>query len=399
MVNEKIGEKIEKMIFILLVFYFSTLFFSKMETLRTIALFSAFVCWLINIKNANLKTLINPISFFFYAMIFIIVVSYFYSFNPQETLSQIKGEPIKALLGFTIFASAIKDVKKINFIVYSAIFYLTVIVISGFYTFFFVNNCRVMTSNTFILYAGSNRFPYFVLFYLPFIIYGLLNIQNNFFKTFCIFLISLSTIAYIMSSYRIGLGAFLLFVLFWFFGIKKVHYINLKKYLIPISIGLLVIIIASYLFVPVFQSKVRSFSQNLPTITYRTTIWEKIFLAFEKKPLLGWGWGDSFVINEELFKSIGTTPPDWKGHHSMFFRMLFHTGIIGLIFYVLTVFYSSYKFLYEALVKKRNAYIFLALSSVVIFNFIFIGLFDAYKSLHWLAVIVAMGVNLLENQK
>ncbi len=399
MVNNRIGEMIEKVIFILLVFYFSTLFFSKMETLRTIALFSAFVCWLINIKNANLITLINPISLFFYAMISIIGISYFYSFNPQETLSQIKSEPLKALLGFTIFASAIKDVKKINFIAYSAAFSLTVIVLSGLYTFFFVNNCSLMSSNTFILYAGPNRFPYFILFYFPFVIYAFLKTPNKSFKTLCICLIILSTIAYIFSSYRIGLAAFILFTLFWFLGIKKIENISLKKYLIPTTIGLLFLIFASYLFVPVFQAKIHSFSQNLTTLTYRTTIWEKILLAFKEKPLLGWGWGDSFVNNEELFKSIGTTPPDWKGHHSMFLRMLFHTGIVGLIFYVLTVFYSSYKFLYEALVKKRHSYIFLALSSVIIFNFIFIGLFDAYKSLHWLAVIVAMGVNILEKQK
>ncbi len=398
-VDEKIGEKLERIIFILLLFYFSTLFFSKMETLRATALFSAFAFWLINIKNVNLKILIKPISLFFYGMIFIIGISYFYSFNPQETLYKIKGEPLKALLIFTLFATAIKDIKKLNFIAYSAIFSLTIIVVSGFYTFFFVDNCNVMRSSTFILFAGPNRFPFYTLFYLPFVIYAFLTTQNRSLKIFCILLITISTIAFVFSSYRIGLGVFILFVFFWFWGVKKAQNIEVKKYLIPTIIGFLFLIIVSYLLVPAFQAKVHSFSQHLSTLTYRTTIWEKILFAFKEKPFLGWGWGDSFVYNEELFKSIGTTPPDWKGHHSMFLRMLFHTGMVGLVLYALTVFYSSYKFLYEALVKKRNSYIFLALSSVIIFNFIFIGLFDSYKSLHWLAVIVAMGLNILENQK
>jgi len=399
LLSERWRDISERAIFALIIFYFATLFFSKMETLRTVALFSAFFLWLLDIKRRDFSFLRNPISIFFYGMILTIGLSYFVSFKPQETLSQLKGEPLKALLLYTLFASIRLSDERLYLTSKIAVFSIIVILLSGFYTFFFVNKLFVMSSNTFILYAGSNRYPYFILYYLPFVLYIAFNFKNQLIRNFSIVIIILSIIAYVASSYRIGLAALFLFILFWIYFLNRLSSYNVRKYLISVTLIIAISVVIFYFSVPTFKAKIYSFSEHLSTFTYRTTIWEKIILAFKEKPILGWGWGDELIEDENLFKTLGTSPPDWRGHHSMFLRMLFHTGIIGFIFYFSLVFFAVYKLLKEAYAKKSEYLFLLTICSIILCNFIFIGFFDSYKSLHWLAIIVGMGVSALNYKR
>ncbi|MGE5894288.1 MAG: O-antigen ligase family protein [bacterium] len=99
-----------------------------------------------------------------------------------------------------------------------------------------------------------------------------------------------------------------------------------------------VFIVLLWIGVPDIRERVFVTADHAKTLNSRTQIWERHVSAIEQSPLFGWGYGDNilwdgkpFTVNREnktyFFDSLGYHA------HNMILQVLYHQGIIGLVFF------------------------------------------------------------------
>ncbi len=94
-----------------------------------------------------------------------------------------------------------------------------------------------------------------------------------------------------------------------------------------------------------------------PTLTGRSVLWEHIFLAIDKRPLFGYGFG-GFWLNSHGAASIISQQVNWEvpNSHNGFLDILLDTGYLGL--FIFSLIYASNLFLYTRSysVQKQKKY-------------------------------------------
>lgn len=104
-------------------------------------------------------------------------------------------------------------------------------------------------------------------------------------------------------------------------------------------LGLSIIILMLWVVSPSFKARVFSTTEDIKSITGRTSIWERNIKAIKNSPIVGWGYGNRIVWDEkpfvvrkgegkDIFSRIGAHA------HSMVLHILFHQGIVGFLFFM-----------------------------------------------------------------
>jgi O-antigen ligase len=112
-----------------------------------------------------------------------------------------------------------------------------------------------------------------------------------------------------------------------------------------------------FVFPTVRQRMLDTSPEQLRTVIYRTDIWQNVISGVRESPVVGWGYGDRIVWHEGpvVTGTAADMAPDlFKiGTHNTVLFVLFHQGIVGLLFYLLFLVAGAVRLL-KFLMKKDD---------------------------------------------
>jgi O-antigen ligase len=170
--------------------------------------------------------------------------------------------------------------------------------------------------------------------------------------------IAAASFAVILSLSRGGwlslLAVFCLYALFLSRGRMK-----LPRALASVGLFLVISCAVVWLVFPTVRQRMLGTSpEQLRTVTYRTGIWQNFISGVGESPVVGWGYGDRIVWHEGPVvtgtSAEDTVPDQFKiGTHNTVLFVLFHQGIVGLVFYLLFIVAGAVRLL-TFLMKKDD---------------------------------------------
>ncbi len=319
----------------------------------------------------------------FYAIFAYVLVSYLmmpFSFDPQVSGKYLYRE---VLTGFFIFISvavsigAYRKEGDIYLILTCLAVICLVLVLVGFIAIIISNpnpNMRYLKFPLFNFRLHYNNFPWYVNLIFPFMVAGVLI--HHRLRTRMLFggLVLFSALVLLLNISRGGwVSLFTTIVLWLVFLVKKD-----KKFLPPAAIGCLLVFIlltCLWFFSPVFKARAISTGEDAKTITNRSMIWSAYIETIKKSPVVGWGYGKKIkpsVVakgpSDGTKKNKGEPWWNRKNAHNLILEILFHQGLIGLLFFALfagtTVFYMV-KTIWFTGEAKEQLFFYAALCSFV----------------------------------
>lgn len=359
-----------------------------MEAIRNILLFSSFILWILSLKKIDLSFLKSKITLL--AIIFIIVIfsSIIYTYDYSYTLHELKGDPLKSLLLLPIVATSFKSISRIKVLLYLSFFIFILMLSFGAYSFFIMGN-RIFTSSVEILNANPNKYILYLNSYLPFCFSLFFLLKNRYLKLLFIIIFILYITALFLNTSREGIAGFIAIVMIWILYLSKKGY-NIKKPLLILILISLLIFLLSLNFSSYVKERVIKTPEHIKTLNLRIPTWQSGIKAWAERPIFGWGWGDKLFRDERIYMQINESPPKF-GPHNKFLMILFHTGIIGLIFYLLVLISSIYTSLKSGfLLKGEFSLFFISISSCIISNYIIHSYFSSSPQLTWLYFLIAL---------
>lgn len=388
----------DKIIFFNMSFYFLLLFLGKGETIRIFLLYSSLFIWLSTVKNRDIKFFKDIRLISFIAFFIGILISSIFSFNFQYSMSHLKGEPLKALITLPLVISVVKDNFRIKTFIYIGIIILTIVIASAFYSYF-IEHKNIFTPETFLIDVSYNKFVFFIIILLPFSICFIFLFKKGTFLFYLnIFIILTAFISVILSGSRGGYFGFFILIISWivFLFIK---FSNHKKLLV--SLVLIITLLALMTFyigiknIPFLKAHIESTKTHIYTFNERIPLWKIAVETWAIRPITGWGFGDEIFNDKNLYNYIGKNPPEWIGTHNIFVRILFHTGLVGFVPFMIFLFTTLKGFIKKALTSNSNlSFVLFGIASAIIGGFISHSLFEHFAKLHWLTFYAGLGIGI-----
>ncbi len=393
---EKKHEFIDKVIEAGIYLYIVFMFLTKGEGLRNVLIFGNFSLWLLILKyRKNLYLLKEPVSILCWIFVGATLFSVIFSIDPLYSFLELRGEPIKFILLFSVITTVMADEVKLKRAVYVCFFTALLIVIIGYYSYIFLDipMLKPYTPLMHTGHSGSNRFARYLNTLLPFSFILLFLLKKTGNKALFISLLTISIIALILSGSRGGYIAFFIIVFVWALYLSQIRRYNFKRVIVFLVLILFIFGALSWFYSPYGREKISNLSKQISTVNLRTEAWGPALDAIKKRPFFGWGYGYRIYYLDEPYRDTPYKIAPPKGSHNMFIKVLFHQGIVGIIPYVSLIIFSAVIFWREALKTSGiKSYILIACVSVIAGNFIFHAMLENTPRLHYLAVVLGMGM-------
>jgi O-antigen ligase len=389
-------EVVDRIIEVGIYLYIILMFLTKGEGIRNILIFGNFGLWLLTIKHRkNLYILKEPVSILCWLFLGVTLFSVIFSIDPLYSLWELRGSPLKLALLFPVISTVMADEKRLNKVVYFCFFTNILIVLIGYYSYFFydIPMLKPYTSLMHTGHAGANRFARYFNTLLPFSFIILFLWKKPALKSLFIFSLLIFIISLVLSGSRGGYISFLSIVSIWTIYISKTRGYNLKKVIACLVIIILVIGSLSWFYSPYIRWKISKSSEDLFTFSLRTEVWGAAICAIKERPLVGWGYGNGIFHKDEPYMNTPYKEAPPKGTHNMFLRILFHQGIIGFIPYVSLLLLTVAVFWKEAFRSTGiKSYILIACVSVFVGNYMLNALLENTPNYIYLAVVLGLGM-------
>jgi putative inorganic carbon (hco3(-)) transporter len=294
--------------------------FNAAAILGILVVFLLSIFLLTNIKEMKSLPFRKAWTFFLFVALLSMVIS-------VSLISSIYGM-IKIISIFLIFSSAyliVKKEKKVHFFLYAIIFSSIIPFLFATYQFITktgLSGSEGIDSRLFGTFSHSNPFASFVIIVLAVSLYLLFTENRSNAKLWLSVLVVWGVIILEQTFAR---GAWFAFLIFLFI-------VTFKK---SPKLLLLVIIFSLSLFI--FSSDIQYRVQSIynppadSSVRWRFMQWERMYTAFLKKPITGYGIGTETIVHEEEY---GYNAGNQYTHND-FLRVALETGIFGFIAYFL----------------------------------------------------------------
>jgi len=304
---------------------------------------------IVNIFVLKLKIKKLKASYFLIAFYLILIVGLLWTENMKSGLFDLEVKMSILLFPFLFLFITVKELdlaKIIKSLILGVMVFFVMGVMHGVQWYF--------RSDTFYYFFYSRLSPLVHPSYMSMYIVSLmmlllhyLRIDKNIFKqkTVTIFIIILLFLINIMVLSKIGVivSIFLIltYAVLWMFEKKKI------KLGLLVILSMISIIFFSYKKIEFVKYRVdelkSSFSNNSDNSTgVRVNIWRQSLALIKAKPILGYGTGD---VKDELVKKyiendmVSATKKQYNAHNQ-FFQILISSGVIGLVFFLLSAYYG-----------------------------------------------------------
>lgn len=381
--NLKVTESsLERLIHISLFTYLFFLIFPHTTTLREIAFWTAFICWIgLRIRKQEPLVPLNPITIPLYLFMIIAFISSVIGSEPIENLKQFKGDIAVPFILFLITATEFDSIKKIKrlllvFLISLAIYTLLTIIESINY------GLPYFWGET----AGA-QYPWKMENSLIFTItLGYILLIKN--KRFRYSLIAFAILEFILltayRSFATFLGAISVLVL-WLLFVKPKKYrlwMLVFIFLFIFIFGLLFYVQKDNPAVAEYKAKfekIVNIQEELRSdsgLTDRIALWKAAADILKDRPLLGYGWGiekfkklthqekfiEQWKIKRPYVYDLFIKRNEFLLPHNIFIDIAIQSGLIGVVSFL--VFIGVYVFYIIRIGMRSN--------SVVDYNFLII---------------------------
>lgn len=374
--------------------YIVLMFMARGEGIRNIIIFGNFGLWLLTLKyRNNLQILKSPVSVLCWTYVLASLISVIFSINPLLSLKVFKGDILKFALLYPVIATVMTDRARLENVAGTSFFTMVFIVVVAYYSFVF-HDIEMLKPDTWLVHAWHNKFAQYVNTFLSFSFILFFTWQRHALRVVLAVSFFVSILALILSTSRGGYIAFLSIAFIWASYLSKFRGFNLKK----IAVYFILVIFTLGAFTFFYSSEVRkrllTTSTHIYTFNERTEIWAAAAYAISKRPLQGWGLGDSIFHMDEPYRGTPyNMKPPVKGPHNMLIEVMFHQGIIGLAPFILLILYAVVIFWRDAFSAEglRN-YMLVACVSILAGNFIIHNLLESINKTEYLAVVLGLGM-------
>ncbi len=363
---------------LILIIYSIINYFTHTKSFLRLNFFYFFLFYII-ITGISLFYTINFADGLFEWFKFIFVFLFiFYFINTFNNFELLEKELTKSIIIFSCIISVIGLFQFVKIVIHNEVTH---------------QNLYLITS----LLAHKNIFSEILFITVPFSIYAVFSFKS-FWRIlavitlfFSIFFITILLSRAVWLSVVFGLLLTLIFITILFFKNKKLIFeiIKTRK-----TKALILIFIASIIFGILIYSKLdtkKTFEKqtnkivnfNYGSTKDRIQLWEKTFNLLNNKYLLGYGIGswkiEIIKMNNKNLKSEDNTT-FYQRPHNDFLWVLFETGILGLISYLL-LFIMAFVFLFRISFKltDKKSIIFYTMMFYVLSGFLIFSLFSFPK--------------------
>lgn len=386
--HETIDRVMEYGIYVFIFF----MFISKGEGIRNTIIFGNLALWLVTLKHRkNLYLLKDPVSIWCWIYIGTTVVSAVFSIDPLFSLNALRDDPLKFACLFPVVATVMTDEEKFRKLAAVSLFSLVFIVAAAYYSYM-IYDLEMLKPNTLLVHQWHGRFGRYLCFLIPFSFVLYLVLKRQDLKMIVTVLLGVSVFALILSTSRTGYAGFMIIVFVWGYFYSKKTMINVKKTVLLILAVYTLSGVAAYFIFPDVGRRINAFTSEIDDFNERTQIWRSAVYAIGKRPVVGWGYGNSLFKRPEPYEGTPYPQPPEKGPHNIVIKTMFHQGIIGTVPYILLVLTAAITFRKAALaLSGTRSYVLIAGVSVLCGNYMFQSMLSVPEFDH-LAVLLGVGV-------
>lgn len=301
----------------------------------------------------------------FYALAAYVGISYalvFFSFAPKISLIGLSREVLPGLFLYVAAHFQSDAEEKVKGLLMLFVVALLSVVGGGYFTYGMRHKQGVTSKQLFPDIAFLKFDLYFnvfamkVNFLLPFAVACTAMLRTKAARYILWALIGASAGAVVLSLSRGGWISLLALSLFFSFFLSRGR-LKLSHAIAVSSLFVVIFCAVVWLVFPTVRHRMLSTTlEQLRTITYRTEIWQNFISGVKESPVFGWGYGDRIIWHEGPVLSgkpgEDMIPDRLKiGTHNTFLFVLFHQGIVGLVFYLLFI-ATGFVRLVRSLMKK-----------------------------------------------
>jgi O-antigen ligase len=314
-------------------------FFDKGEGIRNIALYGAFAGWLVLLFTKRVSVGHDLITVSFFVFVLTALLASLFSIEPLNSLAAFRKAMVKPVLLFLIISTHFDLARSLRL---GTVFAFAGIALLGLGLHgFLLHQPGVYTSENLVLSADKNKYGFLMLMVMPFFMLFWAKgatWTRTLWGLACIW----GCLAVFFTASRGALFSLIPQGALW--AASSVSKARLKKALLSIVILFLAVLLSYNLWPTPVKEKTSAIPHDVKTFERRTTFfWEPALEAALKRPVLGWGYGDSIYRDPRPFQS--GTVPTWElkgGLHSSYVTTLFHQGVIGLAAHLFMLVASTY---------------------------------------------------------
>ncbi len=374
--------------------YIALMFLARGEGIRNIIIFGSFGLWLLTLRyRNNLQILKSPVSVLCWIYVLVSLFSVIFSINPLLSLRVFKGEILKFALLYPVVATVMTDRARLENAAVTGFFTMVFIVGVAYYSFVF-HDMEMLKPDTWLVHAWHNKFAQYVNTFLSFSFILFFTWRRHALRVVLAVSFFVSILALILSTSRGGYIAFLSIAFIWALYLSKFRGFNLNKILVYFILVIFTLGAFTFFYSSEVRERLLSTSTHIYSFNERTEIWAAAAYSISKRPLQGWGLGDSIFHLEEPYRG---TPydkkPPVKGPHNMLIEIMFHQGIIGLVPFTLLILCATVIFWRDAFsAEGLGNYMLVACVSILVGNFIIHNFVESINKLEYLAVVLGLGM-------
>lgn len=374
--------------------YIVLMFLARGEGIRNIIIFGNFGLWLLTLRyRDNLQILKSPVSVLCWIYVLVSLFSVVFSINPFLSLKVFKGGILKFALLYPVIATVMTRRTRLENAAATSFFTMIFIVGVAYYSFIF-RDLEVLKPDTWLVHAWHNKFAQYVNTLLPISFILFFTWRRYVLRGVLAVSFFVSILALIFSTSRGGYIAFLAIAFIWSFYLSKSRGFNLKKIVAYFMIGISIAAVCAFFYSSDVRKRLLLISTQIYSFNERTEIWSAAGYAIARRPLLGWGLGDSIFHLDEPYRG---TPfdmkPPVKGPHNMLIEVMFHQGIIGLVPFITLIVYAAVIFWRDAFsVEGVRNYMLVACVTILAGNYIIHNFLESINKVEHLAVVLGLGM-------
>ena len=323
----------------------------------------------LNLKFFNLPVYVTEL-FLISAIIFVFINSFFFRDGKLFISSSQRVEfllfyiifIISLVRGLISYRDLVFTLRQSAIIYYSVFYFLVPIILDNlkkiriYFSVVIICTSLLALSRLFgIKIQGLGSFYYYyVSLSLIFLLFYPLFIKKPFLKFFSYLLFLMHLVIVILLQVRaawMGILLGILFIVYMFFKMPVMRK-DLKKLLISGMVGFLILTIILPVVLIFYPSSIEDIKNEFMSIyrfrdmttvsaanaRWRLMAWSGYVNRSLEKPLLGHGFGKAFI--PKTLEEISWSPPkgeDWVDPHNSYLSILFRTGIIGLIIFLIII--------------------------------------------------------------
>jgi O-antigen ligase len=323
-------------------------------------------------------------------------LSVVFSIDPLYSLYYLKGDVLKALVLFPIFATCFSTDDKLKRLSLSFCFSALIMTIIGFYSYM-TQDIPVLKPNIELMYAWHNRYAMYVGLSIPFAVALLLANKNIIQKIFLGAITIFGLLGVILSTSRGGLFALVLIAFIWILFLFKKGLPHFRKAALIGLLSLSVLFTTGLFISPSLKARITSIPQDLKTFNNRLESWNKALEASKYSPIIGWGYGEAIFHENKPFQQLtdkALASRDMMGPENTFIKVIFHQGIVGIITYVSLIMTATIVFFRSALKTKNplRSYMLITVCGIILGNYVGHALVFGGIYFRGLAIMLAIGL-------